>query len=301
MAHGYILLHREMLDHPFWADHEPFNRRDAWIDLLLLAAWKDHRIKNQDVQRGQLWTTLRFLAARWRWSNNKVNRFLVCLTDESMVTLKRNTNRDTGGTLITILNYSKYQDLQETYKAERNANGTQTEHKRNTNGTIINKGIQVIKNFPALSGADATAPESAGDEEPKQAELTLHDFEPQPSKPITGQTVWARWVDVNKLRNRAVPVPLGPDLKAGKELAKIVKSEAEIVALLNSYLDDCNVYLTGQGHALRLLPGRVNAYVNGTAQAAITDPDDDEQWARLAKAESKKLRSLAQKETSCEN
>ncbi len=57
------------------------------------------------------------------------------------------------------------------------------------------------------------------------------------------------------------PVRAGADLKAGKELAKLIPDPADLRRILAAYLADADYFLTKQGHALRLLPGRINAYL----------------------------------------
>jgi hypothetical protein len=44
MAEGFIKLHRSIKDCWLWKDDEPFSKRDAWIDLLLLANYTDKKI-----------------------------------------------------------------------------------------------------------------------------------------------------------------------------------------------------------------------------------------------------------------
>ena len=123
---GYIYLDRPLTDHWLW-DDKPFARGQAWIDLLFLANYTDcdgmydGRIIHK--KRGDVNLSIRFLARRWGWSDNKVRRFLDLLESENMISQERNTY----GTVITIENYNKYQ-------VKRGKDGTPTEHPRNTEG-----------------------------------------------------------------------------------------------------------------------------------------------------------------------
>lgn len=123
---GYIYLDRPLTDHWLW-DDKPFARGQAWIDLLFLANYTDcdgmydGRIIHK--KRGDVNLSIRFLARRWGWSDNKVRRFLDLLESENMISQERNTY----GTVITIENYNKYQ-------VKRSKDGTPTEHPRNTEG-----------------------------------------------------------------------------------------------------------------------------------------------------------------------
>lgn len=108
---GWIKLDREITEHWLWKEKEPFDRRSAWIDLLLMANHKDFKTlyKGQLVERkrGEVNTSTRYLAERWRWSRGRVNRFLELLEMDEMVTL----NSTTDGTTVTIENWGKWQDV----------------------------------------------------------------------------------------------------------------------------------------------------------------------------------------------
>ncbi len=126
---GFFKISRALLDHALWLE-SPFSKGHAWIDLIGLVAWKDHKAgMRKDVQRGQLWTTLRYLEGRWGWSIKKVSTFLNQLEMAKMLVQSRSSKRNTGGTLITIVNYGKFQDVtRETkgdVKAKRNTEETQ--------------------------------------------------------------------------------------------------------------------------------------------------------------------------------
>lgn len=108
---GWIKLDREITEHWLWKEKEPFDRRSAWIDLLLMANHKDFKTlykgKLVERKRGEVNTSTRYLAERWRWSRGRVNRFLELLVADKMVTL----NSTTDGTTVTIENWGKWQDM----------------------------------------------------------------------------------------------------------------------------------------------------------------------------------------------
>ena len=109
---GWIRLDRALLDHMIWsAKYEPFTKGQAWVDILLNANYKRSfffvRGAKVSLERGQLGWSQVTMAGRWGWSRKKVNLFLKTLEEEQMVTLQ--TTQQT--TVITICNYSKYQDL----------------------------------------------------------------------------------------------------------------------------------------------------------------------------------------------
>lgn len=106
---GWISVHRKIRDCIIWTDNEPFDRRSAWIDLLLMANHEEKRIIfNGDpitVGMGQRITSMRKLAERWHWSRDRVKRYLDLLEGEQMITKKCDNTK----TLLTIVNYEKYQ------------------------------------------------------------------------------------------------------------------------------------------------------------------------------------------------
>ena len=84
MAQGWICLHRKILDSDIWGyDCEPYTKREAWIYILLNTSRKEHKciINNTivTVNRGEYLVSLRYLATAWRWSVNKVRRYLTLL------------------------------------------------------------------------------------------------------------------------------------------------------------------------------------------------------------------------------
>ena len=109
MHDGWIRLYRKLQECWVWEDKEPFDKRSAWIDLLLTANHADAKLLFNGelitVQRGQILTSVRKLSVKWKWSANKVYRFLKLLESDKM--LQKESNKDR--TLLTIVNYSVYQ------------------------------------------------------------------------------------------------------------------------------------------------------------------------------------------------
>ena len=108
---GWIYLHRKLLDNAIWTSEERFDKRSAWIDLILHANHADKNILVDGVEttikRGQFMTSKRKLAARWGWDVKTVSKYLNALQKARMVYVD-STRRHT---LITILKYAEYQDL----------------------------------------------------------------------------------------------------------------------------------------------------------------------------------------------
>jgi hypothetical protein len=133
-SNGYILLHRKIMQNKFYGC-EPFCRTMAWIDLLLLANHDDNTFYARGIQvnvkRGQTAYAVETLAAKWRWSRGKVNRFLNALKTEGQI----DTQKTNVTTLITILNYSQYQT---NGKANVKASSTPNGHQTDTNNKLSN-------------------------------------------------------------------------------------------------------------------------------------------------------------------
>ena len=111
---GWIKLHRSIQNHWLWdLEEEPFDKRSAFIDLILLAnhARREVFFKNEviNVERGQTITSIRKLCEKWQWSNSKVNNFLILLEKDGIIVIEKDTKK----TAITICNYDKYQFLEE--------------------------------------------------------------------------------------------------------------------------------------------------------------------------------------------
>lgn len=106
---GWIKLHRKIQDSAIWSSNEEFNRRDAWVDLLLLMNHVDRTIvvngKAVVIEQGQHWTSYRILADRWHWSVGRVKRYLDLLSELGMCTVSGTPS----GTLLTVVNYGFYQ------------------------------------------------------------------------------------------------------------------------------------------------------------------------------------------------
>lgn len=107
---GFIKIYRSIEDNPIWKSEERFSRRDAWIDLLLMANHEQRTViingEEIIVNRGQRFTSLDNLANRWHWNDRKtVLRYLRLLEKLGMLT-RCATHR---GTLLTIVNYDKFQ------------------------------------------------------------------------------------------------------------------------------------------------------------------------------------------------
>lgn len=109
MSDGWFTMHRGWRENPIFGGE--FSRADAWVWLIENACWKPTKFNARgtiiDLDRGQMCVTVRQLAEAWGWSKSTVDRFLNALRAEKMI------DCDVGQpkTVLTICNYSKYQDI----------------------------------------------------------------------------------------------------------------------------------------------------------------------------------------------
>ena len=143
MAYGWISIHRKIQQSDIWLDNEPFDKRSAWIDLIMMANHEDKQIlfngKFIEVKRGEKITSLKQLSDRWRWSRSKVRRFLNLLESGSMIELKVKQRY----TSYKVVNYNVYQnediDKRNEVETKSKRSRNEVETKSNTNNNINNE------------------------------------------------------------------------------------------------------------------------------------------------------------------
>src|SRR5574344_1754785 len=105
---NFIFLNRCIQSNWLWED-KPFDKGRAWIDMLMLANWKDTKTpyKGEIItcKRGDVNLSITALSERWGWGRYKTKSFLNLLEADGMITQNCTTHRTT----ITIENYNKYQ------------------------------------------------------------------------------------------------------------------------------------------------------------------------------------------------
>ncbi|MFA6925194.1 MAG: hypothetical protein WC223_13195 [Bacteroidales bacterium] len=105
---NFFVVSRNLLYSNRWLC-EKFTRGQAWVDLFGLAQHTDSyfvvRGIKVEIKRGQLGYSQLTLAQRWKWSRDKVRRYLKCL--ESDGDIRQQNNEIT--TIITIVNYDIWQ------------------------------------------------------------------------------------------------------------------------------------------------------------------------------------------------
>lgn len=86
---GYITIPRTIFQRGIFGKDEPATRREAFIDLVQMAAYKDTEIiidgKRYEAKRGMVIASKAYLAKRWGWSTDRVRRFILRLRDNGWV------------------------------------------------------------------------------------------------------------------------------------------------------------------------------------------------------------------------
>ena len=127
---GWVKLHRELLESSLWKS-EPFSKGQAWVDLILLANHKDSyfykRGNKVEVKRGQVGRSEVELSDRWKWSRNKVRKFLKDLEKEQQISITKSSVTQ----IVTILNYNEYQSNEQQKDSRRTAKEQQKDTYKN--------------------------------------------------------------------------------------------------------------------------------------------------------------------------
>ena len=105
---NWVKLYRSLMNHEIWTE-EPFTRGQAWVDLIMMATFKEtdnvYRGNLMKLSAGSIRTSISYLARRWHRSENWVRKTLHILQGMQMVY----TVGTARGTLITLENYASFQ------------------------------------------------------------------------------------------------------------------------------------------------------------------------------------------------
>lgn len=165
---GWIKLHRNLLEDQIWMSSEPFSKRDAWVDLLMRAAYEKKNEEGTDILPGQILTSFLALSQRWRWSRDKVRRYF---RQARNIRIDR-VNRQTGKCLITIENWEVYQNTKKT--------------NRHTKPTAKPTPRSIYKEEETSNGMEQ--PKTAPAEENDDDGMTMEEYKAWVSTNLTEQT-----------------------------------------------------------------------------------------------------------------
>jgi len=84
----------------------PASRLHAWLDICQMATHKPRQTAHSGtLQVGEMVASLRTLGSRWKWSKDKVRRFVRELEVSTRIATVRETP---AGTVYSVVNYSTY-------------------------------------------------------------------------------------------------------------------------------------------------------------------------------------------------
>ena len=104
LPEGWICLHRRIQQNSLWY-RERFTPGQAWVDLLLSAAYKRHTVQLKRssvvlvIERGQILTSQAKLAVLWRWDRKTIRAFLRGLERARMLLIQTTKAGPNGYTL----------------------------------------------------------------------------------------------------------------------------------------------------------------------------------------------------------
>lgn len=136
---SFILLYRRLNDHWVWKE-KPFSYGQAWVDLLIMASYSDHKFllggELIEAERGQIITSELKLSEKWGWSRTKVRKFLGLLEKDSMIVKKTDSKKTT----LKLCQFSVWQDLKTSKKPERDSGETGERQEKDSGETQSKKG-----------------------------------------------------------------------------------------------------------------------------------------------------------------
>lgn len=122
---GFIKIYRKMLD---WEWYKEENAKNLFIHCLLKANWKDGRYQGYDVPRGSFVTGRRQLSQELNISEQSIRTALKRLKSTNEITIKATRNFS----IITIVNYEKYQDINQELNQQLTSNQPTTNQQLTT-------------------------------------------------------------------------------------------------------------------------------------------------------------------------
>lgn len=110
-SNGWIKLHRQIMDHPFYQEKRVFSRHEAWEYILLKANYENTKTmisgKLVEVPRGSFITSEAKLMDRFQWGKQKLRNFLKMAEEDGMI-CRRATNLHTQ---LSVTRYDDYQGI----------------------------------------------------------------------------------------------------------------------------------------------------------------------------------------------
>ena len=144
---GWIKIHRKILENPIICKDSDYLA--VWIYLLLNATHKEipalFKGKKITLQKGQLITGRKSMSNQLKISESKIYRIINDFKSEQQIE-QQTSNQNS---LISILNWDKYQQIEQQNEQQMNNERTTDEQPVNTNKNVKNDKNERIYNIPA--------------------------------------------------------------------------------------------------------------------------------------------------------
>ena len=181
---GWIKIHRKILENPIICKDSDYLA--VWIYLLLNATHKEipalFKGKKIILQKGQLITGRKSMASQLKISESKIFRIINDYKSEQQIE-QQTSNKNS---LITILNWDKYQQIEQQNEQQMNNKRTTNEQQMNTNKNVKNdKNVKNGRNNISASEETSSADTAKANSKHKYGEygnVLLKDEELQKLK-----------------------------------------------------------------------------------------------------------------------
>lgn len=120
----FLTIARKLFESAEWSSPRVFSEMEAWLDMIYLASYAEHRINlGKDgfltLYRGEFYSSQRQLAKRWGWNISKVNRYFARLAEgenpriekvarETHFETPNETHSETHVIVVKLCNYERY-------------------------------------------------------------------------------------------------------------------------------------------------------------------------------------------------
>ena len=140
---GWIKIHRKILENPIICKDSDYLA--VWIYLLLNATHKEipalFKGKKIILQKGQLITGRKSIASQLKISESKIFRIINDFKSEQQIE-QQTSNKNS---LISIINWDKYQNIEQQNEQQMNNKRTTNEQQVNTNKNV--KNVKNVRNI----------------------------------------------------------------------------------------------------------------------------------------------------------
>lgn len=138
---GFTLLWRDIFDDDIWDNDQPKDVFSCFVYLISHANYQKANVYSKPVARGQHWTSLNKLSAKWHIGKRKVKEYLNLMAEDGKIEWQIMGK----GIMITILNYNKYQNPKRALSVSVSTDNNTNSITDNVTDTATDSNTQIIK------------------------------------------------------------------------------------------------------------------------------------------------------------